>query len=208
MHKRVIKYKDLDNNPVEDTFEFHLSRAEMAEMALGKEGRAGGFDVWIRRLIESNDGEVITQTFKEILLKTIGRRSEDNKRFIKSDEIIRDFVQSDAYSVLFMELIMDAEKMSEFVNAVVPEDMKDEVKKSTAAVAAGQNPAFKGPQARLEEKAPPEEPKDDRPDWLKDPNRIPTTEELKGATTDQLQEAFRRRSAGTGPVTHEQITGQ
>ena len=206
MHKRVIKYKDLDGNPVEDTFEFHLSRAEMAEMALGKEGRAGGFDVWVRRLIESNDGEVITQTFKEILLKTIGRRSEDNKRFIKNDQIIQEFVQSDAYSVLFMELIMDAEKMSEFVNAVVPKDMQEELEK---AQKEGKAPSLQGPAVRTQEKTINEtaEPKDDRPDWLKE-GRVPTEQELKGASPAMIQEAFRLRSQGAGPVKHEEITGQ
>jgi hypothetical protein len=174
-------------------------------MALAKEGKAGGFDTYIRRLIASQDGEAIISTFKEILLMTVGERSDDNKRFIKSDEITRNFVQSDAYSVLLMELLTDADKMSEFINGVVPSDMRGQIDVPNAT----QSGNVQGPQARVEEKrvsdVPP--PKDERPAWLKE-GRIPTAEELKGATPEQIQEAFKLRAQGAGPVTQETIPPQ
>ena len=213
MLKKDITYKDLDDNDITETFWFHLSKAEMAEMALAKEGKAGGFDTYIRKLVASQDGESIIATFKEILLMTVGERSDDNKRFIKSDEITRNFVQSDAYSVLLMELLTDADKMSEFINGVVPSDMRGQVDipNTTQGIRQGEpNPSqpagLQGPQARVEEKRAPvlEEPKDDRPDWLKE-GRIPTAEELKGASPEQIQEAFRLRAQGAGPVTQEKI---
>lgn len=208
-----ITYKDLDDNPITEKFWFHLSKAEIAEMALAKEGRAGGFDAYVRRLIESQDGEVLIQTFKEILLMTIGQRSEDNKYFEKSDEYTRRFVQSDAYSVLLMELLTDTDKMTEFINGVVPSDMREELSKQIEN--AQSNQTAKGPQARIEEKRTSstmptpvsEKPKDDRPEWIKDPKRVPTEAELRGATPEQLMEAFRRKSSGAGPVTQEEITG-
>lgn len=213
---KEITYNDLDGNPITETFWFHLSRAEIAEMALAKEGRAGGFDRYIRNLIESQDGETLTAAFKEIILSTVGQRSEDNKYFDKTDEYTRRFVQSDAYSVLLMELLTEADKMSEFINGVVPKEMREGLEKNT------QNgpdvSSFQGPQARMEQKGvttdirqptinASSEPKDDTPEWMKDPNRIPTMEELKGASMEQMQEAFRRKSANSGPVTHEEIAG-
>lgn len=211
MLKKEITYKDLDDNDVTDTFWFHLSRAEMAEMALAKEGKEGGFDVWVRTMINSKDGEVIVETFKKILLSTIGERSEDNKRFIKNDEIRNNFLYSDAYSKLFMELMMDHEKVSEFINGVVPKDMQAETQKNMQeAVSAGQIPGIQSPQARVEENrtinASPE-PKDDRPDWLK-AGRVPTEAELKGASQEHILEAFKLRSQAAGPVTQEQIPPQ
>lgn len=211
MLKKEITYKDLDDNDITETFWFHLSKAEMAEMALAKEGSDdGGFDAWIRRIINAKQGQVIVDTFKQILLATIGERSEDNKRFIKSEEIRQNFLNSDAYSVLFMELVTDSDKMTEFINGIVPSNMKDEVAKK---ISGGPDlPTLQGPQARVEEKqtvtAPVvEAPKDDRPDWIKDPNRVPTESELRGATPEQMMEAFRRKSAGAGPVKQEEITG-
>lgn len=210
---KEITYNDLDGNPLTETFWFHLSRAEMAEMALAKEGRAGGFDAYIRRLIESNDGEVLIATFKEILLATIGQRSQDNKYFDKTDEYTRRFVQSDAYSVLLMELLTDADKMAEFVNGVMPKDMRKEIDAAATKTATTPTSGAQGPQARVEQKsvtttiASPEAPKDDTPEWVKDPKRVPTEAELRGASPELMMEAFRRKSAGTGPVTQEEITG-
>lgn len=206
MLKREITYKDLDDNDITETFWFHLSKAEMAEMALAKEGGDGGFDAWIKKIIGAKNGQVVVDTFKQILLSTIGQRSDDNKRFIKNDQIREDFLNSDAYSVLFMELVTDADKMSQFINGVVPSNMRDEVAKK---IAEGPDiSTMQGPAARVEEKRTVEAPKDDRPEWLKDPNRVPTESELRGATTEQMMEAFRRKSANSGPVTQEQIPPQ
>lgn len=214
MLKKDITYEDLDGNEITETFWFHLSKAELAEMALGKEGKAGGFETWVKTLINSNDGEVMTQTFKKILLSTIGERSEDNKRFIKNDQIRDNFVQSDAYSVLFMELMTDADKMSAFINGVVPSNMRDEVAKSIQN--APDLETFRGPVARVEEKrvsdTPPTinatpEKKDETPAWVQE-GRVPTEAELRGASPELLMEAFRRKSANAGPVTQEQIPPQ
>lgn len=210
MLKKDITYEDLDGNEITETFWFHLSKAELAEMALGKEGKSGGFETWVRTIINSNDGEVMTQTFKKILLSTIGERSEDNKRFIKNDQIRDNFVQSDAYSVLFMEVMTDADKMSAFINGVVPSNMRDEVAKSIQN--APDLETFKGPDARVEEKRvsdvpPPSENKDEPPAWVKE-GRIPTETELRGSSPELIMEAFRRKSANAGPVSQEQIPPQ
>lgn len=208
MLKKEITYKDLDDNDVTETFWFHLSRAEMAEMALAKEGKEGGFDVWVRTLINAKDGEVLVETFKKILLSTVGVRSEDNKRFIKNDEIRNNFLYSDAYSQLFMELMTDTDKVSAFINGVVPKDMREETQKNIQeAVSTGQIPDIQGTQARVEEKQSSNaslEPKDNRPDWLK-AGRVPTEAELKGASQEHILEAFKLRSQAAGPVTQEKI---
>jgi hypothetical protein len=197
MLKKDITYNDLDGNPITETFWFHLSKAEMAEMALEKEGKSGGFESWVKTMIASNDGAVLVPTFKKILLSTIGERSADNKRFIKNEQIRQDFEQSDAYSVLFMDLMTDMDKMTEFINGVVPKDMSEAIDKAERAqgIAKGEpNPSAPGG-VQIEEKPAPvlQEPKDDRPDWLKE-GRVPTEAELKGAKQEHILEAFKMRS--------------
>jgi hypothetical protein len=49
-----------------------------------------------------------------------GEKSDDGKRFIKSEEISANFAATEAYSELFMELMSSTEKMTEFVNALAP----------------------------------------------------------------------------------------
>lgn len=194
MLKKDITYKDLDGNSLTETFWFHLSESELSKMALGKEGRDGGFEVWVRNLISSNNGEEIVENFEKILLATIGERSADNKRFIKTDEIRDNFRFSDAYNVLFMELMTDAEKMSDFVNSVVPSNLREKMEQQAKNDGAPPMPSLPTPQTPPTPVSEQNLPKDDRPDWLKE-GRVPTAEELKGATPEQLQEAFRRRES-------------
>jgi hypothetical protein len=200
MLKKDISYHDLDGNPITETFWFHLSQAEMAEMAIGKEGADGGFEAWIKKLIASQNGEELVRAFKNILLATIGERSADNKSFIKSDEIRRNFEGSEAYSILFMELLTDADKMSAFVNGIVPASMRDQVETKTKEVVNSPDLATV-PTAPvsvttdIRQSAQEQKPasKDETPAWLTE-GRIPTTEELKGASPEHIQEAFRRKT--------------
>lgn len=66
----------------------------------------------------------------EFLIQTAyGERSLDGKTFDKSPEILRKFVNSEAYSELFMELVGNADKAAEFFNGVLPADLANEVDK-------------------------------------------------------------------------------
>lgn len=194
MLKKEITFEDLDGNPVTETFWFHLSKGEMTEMAIGKEGAQGGFETWIRKMVASNDGEVLIREFKQILLQTIGERAPDNIQFIKNDQIRQRFEQSDAYSTLLMELLTDMDKMTAFINGVIPSKMRDGTDPQLKAVlekhgADAETPTADDPKVV----SAPEPDKDERPEWLKE-GRIPTNDEIKGATQEQILEAFRLKS--------------
>lgn len=125
MYKKTITYSDLDGNPVTEDFYFHLSKAEVAEMELSAEG---GYSAQLERIVkEQNAGQIIA-TFKEILTKAYGVRSTDNKQFIKSSDLTMRFIQSDAFSELFMELVTNAEAASEFVRGVMPKGLEESMK--------------------------------------------------------------------------------
>lgn len=120
MFKKTIQFKDLDGVPVTEDFYFHLSKAEIAEMELAKEG---GLSEFIKKMVEDQNGKVIIETFKEIISKSYGIRGDDGKRFIKSEEISNNFLQSDAYSELFMSLVTNADASAEFIRGIVPVDL-------------------------------------------------------------------------------------
>jgi len=48
-----------------------------------------------------------------------GEKSDDGRRFMKSEEISRGFMETPAYEVLFEKLVTDAGAASEFVNRVM-----------------------------------------------------------------------------------------
>lgn len=122
MLKKTIEFRDLDGNPLKEDFYFNLTKAELAEMELGKKG---GMQAYLQQIVADEDGSQIIAAFKQILAKSYGKRSEDGRRFIKSDELTEEFLQTDAYSELFMELVTDAKSASEFINAIVPQGLAE-----------------------------------------------------------------------------------
>lgn len=120
MLAKTITFLDLDGNQVTDTFYFNLTKPELAELGLS---RKGGLDAYLKQIVADEDGSAIIRTFKEIIAMSVGRRSEDGRRFEKSEEITNDFLQTDAYSELFMELVQNADAASEFIRGIVPQDM-------------------------------------------------------------------------------------
>ena len=126
MIKKQISYVDFNGNELDEVFYFHLSKAELIEMELsaGKEGLSD----YLKVVIDAEDGAEIMRVFKEIVLKSYGKRSPDGKRFIKSEELRKEFEESPAYSEIFMEILMDTDKAAEFVNGVVA-DIRPQPKK-------------------------------------------------------------------------------
>lgn len=121
MLKKTITYSDYNGVERTENFYFNLSKAELMEMELSQ---AGGLAEMINKIVAANDAPSIIRVFKDIILKAYGEKSEDGKRFIKSKEISEAFAQTEAYSQLFMELAMDDKAAAEFINGIVPSDVK------------------------------------------------------------------------------------
>ena len=117
MLKKTIKYVDYDGNEREEDFYFNLSKAEIAEMEMSTNG---GLDRMINRIIAERDNKRIIELFKDLVLRSYGKKSDDGRRFIKNQELRDDFAQTEAYSELFMELATDADAAAAFVNGIIP----------------------------------------------------------------------------------------
>lgn len=180
MFTQEVTFNDLDGNPVTDTFYFHLSPAELAELELTT---TGGFSDHLERIIKSENTSKIFLEFKEMLSKAIGKRSEDGRRFVKNQDIRDEFFQSDAYTVLLLDWLANPEKAVEAVNAILPANLDQLVDKMTTN---GTKPVTDVGQL------PPNADNPDLPAWYKE-GRIPTEDELKGASPALIAEAFRRK---------------
>ena len=118
MLKKTITYKDYNGLERTENFYFNLTETEIMEMEVGT---AGGLAEMITRVVEAKDAPAIMKTFKDLLLKAYGEKSLDGKRFEKKNgQLAEAFAETEAYSILFMELVTDAEKAAEFVNGIVP----------------------------------------------------------------------------------------
>lgn len=120
MLKKTITYSDYNGTERTQDFYFNLSKAEILEMEMGT---SGGLAEMIQRIVAAQDAPAIVKLFKDLILKAYGEKSADGKRFIKSEELSTAFSQTEAYSILFMELATDADAAAKFVNGIIPADM-------------------------------------------------------------------------------------
>ena len=124
MLKKTIKYTDYNGNERTEDFYFNLTKAEIMEMEMST---TGGLAEMIQRIVAAQDSPAIIKVFKDLVLKAYGQKSADGKRFIKSAELRDEFEQTEAYSILFMELATDADAAGAFVNGIVPSDMSKQL---------------------------------------------------------------------------------
>lgn len=124
MLKKTITYTDYNGLERKEDFYFNLSKAEIATMEMSTEG---GLAEMITKVVEAKDQVAIIKIFKDLVLNSYGEKSADGKRFIKSEELSTAFSQTEAYSIIFMELATDAEKAAEFVNGIIPADMSKQI---------------------------------------------------------------------------------
>ena len=118
MLKKTITYTDFNGVERTEDFYFNLTKAEIAEMELEV---PGGMTTMIERITKTQDTPSLIKVFKELILRSYGKKSDDGRRFIKNKELVEEFKDSEAYSELFMELATNAEAASAFVNGITPE---------------------------------------------------------------------------------------
>lgn len=117
MLKKIITYTDYDGLERTEEFRFNLTKAELVDMELTT---AGTFSETMKRIIAEKDIIRIAKLFKELLLKSYGVKSDDGKRFVKSQELSEAFSQTEAYSDLYIELLSNPEEAAKFFAEVAP----------------------------------------------------------------------------------------
>lgn len=125
MYKRVISYEDFDGNKRTEEHYFNLTKAEVVSWLTTNGDYT--LDKVLEKLYKENDRKSIMRIFEDLIYTSYGKKSLDGRRFDKSEEAKRDFMDTEAYSTLFMELISDASKAAEFVNGIIPKDISESV---------------------------------------------------------------------------------
>lgn len=122
MYIKTINYTDYNGNTRTEDHYFNLTKAEALEMEMSTNG---GFSERIKRIIAAQDTATLVTIFKDLIKKSYGRKSLDGRKFEKSEEIFNEFKDTEAYSILFMELATDAKAATEFVNGITPKKKTD-----------------------------------------------------------------------------------
>lgn len=139
MLKKTISYTDYDGNQRTEDFYFNLSKAEITEMELSMEG---GMRAYIQRIIAAKSQLELVKLFKDVVLKSYGKKSADGRLFLKNDAIRAEFEASPAFSVIYMELMSDAQKAADFINGLMPADLCNQNPAMEMAATASAAPAL------------------------------------------------------------------
>ena len=118
MLKKTITYTDYNGVSRTEDFYFNLTKAELITMEATTEG---GLQARLGKIIAANDNVAVMNEFIKLIKMSYGVKSEDGRRFIKSEEISKEFMETEAYSEFLMELCTDDQAAANFVNAVVPD---------------------------------------------------------------------------------------
>lgn len=119
MLKKTVTYIDFDGNERTEDFFFNLTEQEIAEMELSTEGGLGNF---INKAVAAKSQVELIELFKKLILAAYGVKSADGRRFVKNDAVREDFMSTQAFSDIYMELVQDADKASAFFNGIVPKE--------------------------------------------------------------------------------------
>ena len=138
MLKKTVNYEDFDGNKRTEDLYFNLTKLEATEFALDlpdeitdevvKEGASAANMEAATRIVQKLGGKGIIDYIRKLVLKSYGVKSEDGKRFIKSEEISTEFSQTMAFDNLMMELLTDDNAASNFITAVIPSDLAEAAK--------------------------------------------------------------------------------
>lgn len=127
MLKEHLVYEDFDGNKRERDFYFNLTPQEVSEM---EASHKGGMSTFLTRIMHEKDETELVKYFKEFLLISYGKKSDDGEMFIKNGQIREEFKSSMAFSELWMRFMTEEHAFENFVKGVLPKDMDKYIAKN------------------------------------------------------------------------------
>ncbi len=120
MVKKEITYNNFDGETCTDTLYFNLTQEECLSMSATEDVVAK-----LEHAINTEDTAEFVKMVKMFVLAGYGERTADGKRFTKVDadgrRLSTYFEATEAFSKLFMELITDEAKATDFFKKMLPD---------------------------------------------------------------------------------------
>ena len=126
MYQWKHEYVDYNGNKRNETFYFNFTKAEFQDLEFRT---PGGIQNYLTSIINTMDGQKIADFFKILIQKSYGIKDPEGRRFIKNKDVVDAFVQTEAYSDLYMFLATDDKAAAEFFNGIFPKADVDAAKK-------------------------------------------------------------------------------
>lgn len=136
MLKKTITYIDFDGNQRTEDLYFNMTRNELVKFSFGLPELTENVPDKITKkdaeelgakMIEKMGAEGLYTFVENLIFKAYGIKSEDGRRFIKSEQLSTEFTQTMAYDELLTDIFSTDEKATEFLNAIIPSEMAKQV---------------------------------------------------------------------------------
>jgi hypothetical protein len=124
MFIKKINYTDYNDVERSEDFYFNFSKAELLDLQMKT---PGGLKYQLETLVQKQDTPSMVEFWRSMILGAYGEKSPDGKRFIKSPALSEAFSQTEAFSNYYTELSVNAEAASEFINALFPDKVLNEL---------------------------------------------------------------------------------
>jgi hypothetical protein len=128
MYSDKVTYEDYDGKTVTEILYFNLNKVEVADNAHLKdrferlEERLSGE----QRELQIPEIQEILNLVKEMMRISYGIRSDDGRRFIKSDELWVEFTQTAMYDDYLLGLFEDPKRAIAFLTGIMPKSIREE----------------------------------------------------------------------------------
>lgn len=121
---KKIKFKDFLGREREQEFYFHMSEAEAFKLDLKT---VGGFERKLKNMTEQQDVPKFAEMLDDMILSSYGHIAADGFSFEKTPEETKRFQESNAYSIIFKELITNGDACVDFIKGILPQEMQDRI---------------------------------------------------------------------------------
>ena len=113
----TIEYEDFNGNAQKQEVFFNLSKMEALEL---EAAYPNGYSEMLSEVAERENMIEILNAFKDIVKLAYGIKSEDGKRFIKSEEAFKEFEESPVYDEFMMKLMTEEDYALDFILGTLP----------------------------------------------------------------------------------------
>lgn len=124
MLTKKITYEDFDGNKVTEECQFHLTKSELMKMELSE---VGGMYATLEKMVNENNTPKLVEYFDRFIKASYGKKSDDGKKFIKTEEATRDFASGLAYDQLLFDLLSNPDEAVAFFKGIVPKELASQI---------------------------------------------------------------------------------
>lgn len=126
MQKLTIQFENFDGEVVSEDLYFHLNIKELQAM----EEWPVPLTKRIADLTNTQDGKKAFELMRDIIEAAYGERSEDGKRFVKNEEVLKNFTQGLAYDEVIIKFIDGSMDLAKFIEGLLPKKVFELAKKN------------------------------------------------------------------------------